>query len=214
MSGWPKIIGEDAFKYMLKGPYDETLWASIHDSPSNVGEKYEVYHLPWQVCTCNFAEDMRKERKRVMSDEMQVPANAVTFEEWKEGYNDPEKLIMKYNELFCGETKPIVEMSAEELMDRRHLLENLMTHIKIQYKKTLDMESTRMEELDELERARIRKLDMDKRFAPRAENERKIKKMTAEEKMHQKAAKTLGVDASKAKEIFADLAGDVADLMD
>ena len=226
----PKIIDQEAFEYLLKARgYDPMLFKAIHNHQFDAEKKSELRHPDWSVCRCNLAQEIREKEESTVAeleteltgDSLQETANALnteqlalasesvlTFEQWKEAYNNPQLLRDAFNAQFCVPAKPVLEMSAEELNEKRFFLEQVMAYIKIQYRKIRDLESTKLEQLDEIERVKIRKLDAERRMKPVTENLVKQARMTQKERLVADLSRTLSVGNMRAQKILADL-GDI-----
>jgi len=223
----PKIIDAEAFEYLLKARgYDPVLFKAIHNHQFAAEKKSGLVHPDWRYCRCNLAQEIRTKEESTMpeleteltganaqeaatalnTEQLALASESVlTFEQWKEAYNNPQLLRDAFNAQFCTEAKPVLEMTAEELNEKRFFLEQVMAYIKIQYRKIRDLETTKLEQLDEVERVKIRKIDAERRLKPSSENTVRQARMTQKEKLVADLGRTLSVGNMQAQKILADL---------
>lgn len=212
----PKIITLEMYELSRLRPRDLELAKAIHNTVHRLEREDGLVHPFWPFCECRTAQEIRKREQRELAMNSTNPSviqearcETLSFEEWKEAYNTPETIRDEFNRLFCEPARPVVDLSAEELNEKRFFLEQMMSYVKIAYKKVCDLESAKLDALDETSRIQLRAKDAARRAMPAKENTGRAVRLTTEEKAAQSLSKLLGIRGTAAQKKLADLIDDI-----
>lgn len=115
-----------------------------------VGYGYDSFHIPYGKCTCGesiFLKTREIEIKMSLSDEK---------------IEDVEE----FKEIFCKEAKLIVNLTDEEIVIRRHRLENIVRNFRTRISKDNDEIAHRKGTKNKTEREALEKFDRDYKVKP------------------------------------------------